>query len=33
MRARHKHFSQTVALNTGDDSLSGPFSRFVQRHA
>lgn len=29
----HNHFSQTVALNTGDDSLAGPVVDFVQRHA
>ena len=29
----HNHFSQTVALNTGDDSLAGPVTGFVRRHA
>ena len=29
----HNHFSQTVALNTGDDSLAGPVADFVRRHA
>jgi acetyl esterase len=27
----HNHFSQTVALNTGDDSLVGPVAAFVRR--
>jgi acetyl esterase/lipase len=29
----HNHFSQTVALNTGDDSLAAPVADFVRRHA
>ena len=29
----HNHFSQTQALNTGDDSLAGPVADFVRRHA
>ncbi len=29
----HNHFSQTVALNTGDNSLAGPVADFVRRHA
>ena len=29
----HNHFSQTVALNTGDDSLAAPVADFVHRHA
>ncbi len=29
----HNHFSQTVALNTGDESLAAPVSDFVRRHA
>jgi acetyl esterase/lipase len=28
----HNHFSQTVALNTGDSSLSAPVLDFVRRH-
>lgn len=27
----HNHFSQTIAINTGDDSLSGPLLSFVAR--
>lgn len=29
----HNHFSQTVALNTGDARLAGPVADFVRRHA
>ena len=29
----HNHFSQTMAINTGDDSLAGPITAFVRRHA
>jgi acetyl esterase/lipase len=29
----HNHFSQTVAINTGDDSLASPVGDFVRRHA
>lgn len=29
----HNHFSQTLAVNTGDDSLSGPVLDFIARHA
>jgi acetyl esterase len=29
----HNHFSQTVALNTGDERLAGPVAAFVRRHA
>lgn len=29
----HNHFSQTVALNTGDVSLAAPVADFVHRHA
>jgi acetyl esterase/lipase len=29
----HNHFSQTVAINTGDDSLAGPVVDFVRRLA
>jgi acetyl esterase/lipase len=29
----HNHFSQTVALNTGDTHLLGPVCSFVRRHA
>jgi acetyl esterase len=29
----HNHFSQGVAINTGDDSLAGPVADFVRRHA
>ena len=29
----HNHFSQTQALNTGDDSLAGPVADFVRCHA
>lgn len=28
----HNHFSQTLAVNTGDDSLSGPVLDFIARH-
>lgn len=28
----HNHFSQTQAVNTGDDSLSGPVLDFIARH-
>ena len=29
----HKHFSQTLAINTGDDSLARPVADVVQQHA
>ena len=29
----HKHFSQALAINTGDDSLARPVADFVHRHA
>lgn len=29
----HNHFSQTCAINTGDESLSGPVRDFIVRHA
>lgn len=29
----HNHFSQTLAVNTGDPSLSGPVLDFIARHA
>lgn len=28
----HNHFSQTLAVNTGDESLSGPVLNFIGRH-
>ena len=29
----HNHFSQTQAIHTGDESLSGPVADFIARHA
>lgn len=29
----HNHFSQGLAINTGDDSLAGPVRDFITRHA
>ncbi|HEY0954579.1 MAG TPA: alpha/beta hydrolase [Roseateles sp.] len=31
--AQHNHFSQTLAVNTGDASLSGPVLDFIGRHS
>lgn len=31
--AEHNHFSQGLAINTGDDSLAGPVRDFIRRHA
>ena len=28
----HNHFSQTLAVNTGDETLSGPLRAFIGRH-